>query len=43
MVKKLAQVVLAFVIVGLVYVIYDQISTPIRFEKETNQKKALVI
>ncbi len=43
MVKKLAQVVLAFVIVGLVYVIYDQISTPIRFEKETAQKKALVI
>lgn len=43
MVKKLAQVVLAFVIVGLVYVIYDQISTPIRFEKETAQKKAMVI
>ena len=43
MTKKLVQLALAIVIVGLAYVIYDQISTPIRFEKETAQKKALVI
>lgn len=43
MTKKLVQLALAIVIVGLTYVIYDQISTPIRFEKETAQKKALVI
>ncbi len=41
--KKIIQLVLALVIVALGYVIYDQISTPIRFEKETAQKKALVI
>lgn len=41
--KKIIQLVLAIVIVALCYVIYDQISTPIRFEKETAQKKALVI
>ena len=35
--KKIVQLILALVIVGLVYVIYDQISTPIRFE---NVKKA---
>ena len=29
--KKIVQLILALVIVGLVYVIYDQISTPIRF------------
>ena len=43
MIKKLAQVALAIVIVGLIYVIYEQIATPIRFEKETNERKALVI
>ena len=32
--KKLIQIILAVVIVGLVYIIYDQISTPIRFEQE---------
>ena len=32
--KKIAQIILAVVIVALVYVIYDQISTPIRFEQE---------
>ncbi|MEZ3443440.1 hypothetical protein [uncultured Alistipes sp.] len=41
--KKLVQVALAIVILGLIYVIYQQIATPIRFEKETNQRKALVI
>lgn len=41
--KKLFQIILAVAIVGLVYVIYDQISTPIRFDKETKAKKAQVI
>ena len=41
--KKLFQIILAVVIVGLVYVIYVQISTPIRFDKETKAKKAQVI
>ncbi|WP_290539849.1 hypothetical protein [Alistipes sp.] len=41
--KKIFQIFLAVVIVGLVYVIYVQISTPIRFEKETKAKKAQVI
>ena len=35
--------ILAVAIVGLVYVIYVQISTPIRFDKETKAKKAQVI
>lgn len=43
MIKKLIQVVLALVIVALAYKIYDQISTPILFEQETAEKKALVI
>ncbi len=43
MVKKIAQIVLAAVIVALVYVIYAQISTPIRFESELATKKAQVI
>lgn len=43
MIKKLVQVALAIVILGLIYVIYQQIATPSRFEKETNQRKALVI
>lgn len=43
MIKKLVQVVLAIIILGLCYVIYKQISTPIRFESETAHKKALVI
>lgn len=43
MIKKLVQVALAIVILGLIYVIYQQIATPIRFEKETSQRKALVI
>ena len=41
--KKLFQIILAVAIVGLVYVIYVQISTPIRFAKETKAKKAQVI
>ena len=43
MIKKLVQVALAIVILGLIYVIYQLIATPTRFEKETNQRKALVI
>ena len=41
--RKLFQIILAVAIVGLVYVIYVQISTPIRFDKETKAKKAQVI
>ena len=41
--KKLFQIILAVAIVGLVYVIYVQISTPIRFDKETKAMKAQVI
>ena len=41
--KKLFQIILAVAIVGLVYVIHVQISTPIRFDKETKAKKAQVI
>lgn len=41
--KKLFQIILAVAIVGLVYVIYVQISTPTRFDKETEAKKAQVI
>ena len=41
--KKLFQIILAVAIVGLVYVIYVQFSTPIRFDKETKAKKAQVI
>ena len=41
--KKLFQIILAVAIVGLVYVIYVQISTPIRFDQETKAKKAQVI
>ena len=41
--KKIAQILLAVVIVACVYVIYKQISTPIRFENEMKSKRALVI
>lgn len=41
--KKIAQILLAVVIVAFVYVIYQQISTPIRFENEMKTKKAQVI
>ena len=41
--RRLFQIILAVAIVGLVYVIYVQISTPIRFDKETKAKKAQVI
>ncbi|WP_290098776.1 hypothetical protein, partial [uncultured Alistipes sp.] len=37
------QIILAVVIVALVYVIYDQISTPIRFDNELAARKAQVI
>ena len=41
--KRIFQIILALVIVALVYVIYDQISTPIRFENELKARKAQVI
>ena len=41
--KKIFQILLAVVIVGLVYVIYRQISTPIKFEKERAAQEALII
>ena len=41
--KKLFQIILAVAIIGLVYVTYIQIATPIRFEAETKEKKAMVI
>lgn len=41
--KKIAQIILAVVIVGLIYWIYVQISTPIQFDQELKTKKALVI
>lgn len=41
--KRIAQIVLAFVIVALVYVIYDQISTPIAFEQDMSARRAQVI
>lgn len=41
--KKIAQIILAFAIVGLVYLVYDLISTPIKFEKEKQEKEAKII
>ncbi|MDE7344785.1 MAG: hypothetical protein K2N02_04335 [Alistipes sp.] len=41
--KRIIQIILALVIVALVYVIYDQISTPIRFDNELKTRKAQVI
>ena len=41
--KKIAQILLAVVIVAFVYVIYQQISTPIRFENDLKSKSAQVI
>ncbi len=43
MVKKIAQIILAVVIVALCYVIYKQISTPIRFEAQLKSREASVI
>lgn len=41
--KRIFQIILALVIVALVYVIYDQISTPIRFDNELKTRKTQVI
>ncbi len=41
--KTVFQILLAVVIVGFVYVIYDQISTPIRFENEVKAARGQVI
>lgn len=43
MVKKLFQLILAIAIVALVFVIYKQISTPIRFENEQKRREKAVI
>ena len=43
MIKKLFQVILAIAIVALVFVIYKQISTPIRFENEQKKREKAVI
>ena len=43
MVKKLFQVLLAIAIIALVFVIYKQISTPIRFENEQKKREKAVI
>ena len=43
MVKKLFQLILAIAIVALVFVIYKQISTPIRFENEQKKREKAVI
>lgn len=43
MIKKLFQVILAIAIVALVFVIYKQISTPIRFENEQKSREKAVI
>ena len=41
--KKIAQIVLLVVIVGLVYYIFNDVSTPIKFEEELKTKKTQVI
>ncbi|MEG1623002.1 MAG: hypothetical protein RR330_06500 [Alistipes sp.] len=43
MVKKIIQIVLAVAILGLVYVVYIQISTPIKFDNERKAKEKAVI
>lgn len=41
--KKIAEIVLGLAIIGLVFVVYKQISTPIHFENETALRKAAVV
>lgn len=41
--KKIAQIILAVAIVGLIYVIYQQISTPIKFDQELAARQTAVI
>lgn len=43
MIKKVIQVILAIAIIGLVYLLYDQLMSPIRFNKEVSQREAVVI
>ena len=43
MVKKIAQIVLLLVVVALTYIIYQQVSTPIKFEEDLKAKKTHVI
>ncbi len=41
--KKVLQIVLAIVIIGLAYVVFDQIMSPLRFEKEMTLRENAVI
>ncbi|MFI3280872.1 MAG: hypothetical protein R3Y44_02750 [Rikenellaceae bacterium] len=41
--RKIFQLLLAVAIIGLIYVIYIQISTPIQFEQEMSQREKAVI
>lgn len=41
--KKIIQIILAAVVIGLVYVVYTMISTPIKFEQEQKYRSAKVI
>ncbi len=41
--KKVLLIVLAVVVVGLSYILYQQIMTPLRFENQALQRKAAVI
>ncbi len=41
--RKIFQLLLAVVIVGLIYVIYVQISTPINFDKERAEKEKAIV
>ncbi len=43
MIKKVLQVILLFVIVGLGYLIYDSISQPIRYQEQYDKRKAAVV
>ncbi|MDR2886360.1 MAG: hypothetical protein LBU95_06235 [Rikenellaceae bacterium] len=43
MVKRLIQIVLAVAVILLAYVLFEQIMTPLRFQKTKNQREAQVI
>lgn len=43
MVKKIIQVVMALVIVGLAYLVYDSIMQPIRFNKQKELRESAII
>lgn len=41
--RNVLQIILAIVVIGLIYVIYTQISTPIKFEDERKAKEKAVV